>query len=176
MAWSWRRPRGMDRWPGLHRGRIQRVRYLTEPGRIPSPGGWIVPPGVRPAWNWTPPPGIVPRPDRAPRWVRWWYRTPLIDRYALNGCGGTEPGTWSRPLPGRRAAAPRERASLAGRHRHRGLVRHAWYLDLRYRRPAPHRQPPSCEPALVVGLAREPGGAVAIVTIAGNAQPDAAGE
>jgi hypothetical protein len=24
----------------------------------------------------------MPRPDRAPRWVRWWYWTPLIDRYA----------------------------------------------------------------------------------------------
>lgn len=24
----------------------------------------------------------MPRLDRAPRWVRWWYATPLIDRYA----------------------------------------------------------------------------------------------
>jgi hypothetical protein len=82
MSWSWRRPRGRDRRPGLHRGPVERVRYETEPGRIPSPGGWTVPSNVRPAWNWTPPPGIVPRPDRAPRWVRWWYHAPLIDRYA----------------------------------------------------------------------------------------------
>lgn len=82
MAWSWRRPRGRDRWPGLYRGPIKRVRYGTQPGRVPSPGGWTVPPGIRPAWNWTPPPGIVSRPDRAPQWARWWYCTPLIDRYA----------------------------------------------------------------------------------------------
>lgn len=62
--------------------RVQRIRELTEPGRVPSPGGWTVPPGVRPGWNWTPPPGITPRPDRAPPWVRLWYYTPLIDRYA----------------------------------------------------------------------------------------------
>jgi len=27
-------------------------------------------------WNWAPPSGINPRPDRAPRWVRWWDATP----------------------------------------------------------------------------------------------------
>jgi hypothetical protein len=49
--------------------------------RVPSPGGWTPPPGVIPAWNWTAS-GIEPRLDRIPRWVRVWYRTPLIDRWA----------------------------------------------------------------------------------------------
>ena len=92
MAWSWRRSRRSAGWPGPRLeaavgGRRRRpVGDLSSAvsGRIPSPGGWVVPPGVRPAWNWTPPPGIVPRPDRAPRWVRWWYGTPVIDRYAYS--------------------------------------------------------------------------------------------
>jgi hypothetical protein len=50
--------------------------------RVPSPGGWSPPAGVRPAWSWTPPPGLEPRLDRAPVWVRIWYGTPLADRYA----------------------------------------------------------------------------------------------
>ena len=50
--------------------------------RIPSPGGWSAPAGLRPAWNWTPPPGVEPRLDRAPWWARAWYGTPLADRYA----------------------------------------------------------------------------------------------
>jgi len=93
MAWSWCRRRRRGRWPGPHRGPAgggaqsprawpAHVPFPVEPDRVPSPGGWAVPPGVRPGWNWTPPPGIVPRPERAPRWVRWWYRSPLIDRYA----------------------------------------------------------------------------------------------
>jgi hypothetical protein len=51
----------------------------TEPGTVPSPGGWTAPPKVQPGWNWGPPHRIVPRTDRAP------------------GCGTTEPGTSSRP-------------------------------------------------------------------------------
>lgn len=89
MARPWRRPRRYLR-PRPAGGRRRRreaaagrpVAPLTELGRVRSPGGWTVPPGVRPGWNWTPPEGIVPRPDRAPRWVRWWYATPFIDRYA----------------------------------------------------------------------------------------------
>lgn len=50
--------------------------------RVPSPGGWSVPQDVRPAWNWTPAPGITPRLDRVQWWVRLWYRTPFVDRYA----------------------------------------------------------------------------------------------
>jgi hypothetical protein len=117
----------------------------AESGRIPSPGGWVVPPGVRPAWNWTPPPGIVPRPDRAPRWVRWWYGTPVIDRYAYSWM-------WSRPLRRRRAVVTwREYASRAGLERHRGPELRRCRRDLT-RRLAPHLQPLICEPALVVRL------------------------
>jgi hypothetical protein len=50
--------------------------------RVPSPGGWSAPAGVRPAWNWTPPPGLAPRLDRVPPWARIWYGTPMLDRYA----------------------------------------------------------------------------------------------
>ena len=41
-----------------------------------------MPPGVRAGWNWVPPDGATPRLDRMPWWVRLWYRTPLVDRYA----------------------------------------------------------------------------------------------
>jgi hypothetical protein len=50
--------------------------------RVLSPGGWTPPAGVRPMWNWTPPSGGTPRLDLAPAWVRVWYRTPFLDRYA----------------------------------------------------------------------------------------------
>jgi hypothetical protein len=66
----------------LRRETWQQASRPVEAARVPSPAGWAVPPGVRPAWNWTPPSGLAPRLDRAPRWVRWWYRTPLLDRYA----------------------------------------------------------------------------------------------
>jgi hypothetical protein len=83
MAWSWRQPRRKYCRPASMRGvRVQRIGEVPESGRVPSPGGWTVPPGVRPAWNWTPPPGITPRPDRVSLWVRLWYYTPLLDRYA----------------------------------------------------------------------------------------------
>ncbi|SRR6266542_509150 len=52
------------------------------PKRVSSPGGWAPPPGVRPGWNWVPPGGAVPRVDLMPRWVRLWYHTPFIDRFA----------------------------------------------------------------------------------------------
>ena len=61
------------------RAEIQRQAAMP---RVPSPGGWSAPRGVLPAWNWTPPPGVEPRLDRAPRWARLWYGTPLVDRYA----------------------------------------------------------------------------------------------
>ena len=48
-----------------------------------SPDGWVPPPGVLPGWNWLPPDhGVSPRLDRVPRWVRLWFRTPLLDRWA----------------------------------------------------------------------------------------------
>jgi hypothetical protein len=62
-----------------HGSRVRR-RWATE--AAPSPAGWTAPPGVRPAWNWTPPDGIVPRLDRVPLRVRLWYRMPFADRYA----------------------------------------------------------------------------------------------
>ncbi len=59
------------------------ARRLAALPRVPSPGGWMAPPGVRPAWNWIPPgSGITPRLDRVPWWARLWYNTPLVDRYA----------------------------------------------------------------------------------------------
>ena len=53
-----------------------------EPRRIPSPGGWTAPSGMRPGWNWVPPGGAVPRLALMPRWVRVWYHTPFVDRLA----------------------------------------------------------------------------------------------
>jgi hypothetical protein len=50
--------------------------------RIPSPGGWSVPEGRRPAWNWLPPAGAALRLDLMPVWVRVWYHVPFLDRYA----------------------------------------------------------------------------------------------
>ena len=60
--------------------RAQAMRWETE--AVPSPAGWRPPDGVLPAWSWTPPDGLTPRFDRVPAWVRFWYRTPMVDRYA----------------------------------------------------------------------------------------------
>jgi hypothetical protein len=54
----------------------------AEPRRVRSPGGWRSPGGVRPGWDWLPPGGGVTRPDLVPAWVRVWYHTPFVDRYA----------------------------------------------------------------------------------------------
>jgi hypothetical protein len=51
-------------------------------GPVVSPGGWQVPPGRKPGWDWAPPGGATPRPDRMARTVRILYRTPFVDRYA----------------------------------------------------------------------------------------------
>ena len=51
-------------------------------GPVVSPGGWQVPPGRRPGWDWTPPGGATPRPDRMPLALRILYRTPFLDRWA----------------------------------------------------------------------------------------------
>jgi hypothetical protein len=87
-----------------------------EPKRVSSPGGWAPPSGVRPGWNWVPPGGAVPRVDLMPRWVRLWYRTPFIDRFAhawMWKRGGWEvlppPGSSGRPLEG--YGPPRSRSS-----------------------------------------------------------------
>lgn len=56
---------------------------MTADGAVTlSPGGRVPPPGVRPGWDWTPDGGLSPRLDLLPRWVRWWYLVPLVDRYA----------------------------------------------------------------------------------------------
>ncbi len=49
-------------------------------GPVASPGGWQIPPGRKPGWDWTPPGGATPRPDRMPRTVRVLRRTPFLDR------------------------------------------------------------------------------------------------
>jgi len=49
---------------------------------VPSPGRWQAPSGLRPGWQWLPEHGAVPNLRAVPRWVRVWYRTPLLDRYA----------------------------------------------------------------------------------------------
>lgn len=55
---------------------------ISEGAPVPTPGGWVAPRGVLPAWNWTPPSGLTRRWERMPRWVRAWARTPFVDRYA----------------------------------------------------------------------------------------------
>ncbi len=68
--------------PGAAALRAEALRIATLP-RVPSPGGWAAPAGVRPAWDWTPAgSGVTLRLDRVPRWAGLWYRTPLLDRYA----------------------------------------------------------------------------------------------
>lgn len=57
---------------------------MRETAAVPSPGGWAAPSGTLPAWNWPPPNGAAPRVERCPAWVRLWYRTPFIDRYAYD--------------------------------------------------------------------------------------------
>lgn len=49
---------------------------------VPSPGDWVAPAGKRPGWEWLPEHGAVPNLLAMPRWVRVWYRTPFLDRYA----------------------------------------------------------------------------------------------
>lgn len=53
-----------------------------DPGRRLSPAGWVVPDGLLAAWDWLPPGGASPRLDLAPRWLRCWYWTPFVDRWA----------------------------------------------------------------------------------------------
>lgn len=79
----------------------------------PSPGHWDTPEAVRPAWNWVPPDtGLRPRLDRVPVWVRAWFRTPFLDRYAYEWMwhrGGWDIVTDPNPGitgPGAGSAAP----------------------------------------------------------------------
>lgn len=63
---------------------MERREHPVQPARIPTPGGWVPPAAVRPAWDWAPPPGIQARADRMPRWVRVWFHLPFVDRYAYS--------------------------------------------------------------------------------------------
>jgi hypothetical protein len=48
-----------------------------------SPGRWVAPPGTKPGWNWIPDGhGLHPRLSEVPTWVRLWYWTPFVDRWA----------------------------------------------------------------------------------------------
>ncbi len=76
--------------------------------RIPSPGGWTPPSGVKPGWAWLPPSGASPRLEAMPMWVRLWYWTPFIDRWAYVWMWD-HGGLWVEP-PG--SAPPREDASV----------------------------------------------------------------
>jgi hypothetical protein len=58
-----------------------RPRLTTYRG-VRSPGDWTAPRGLRPGWDWLPEHGAIPRLRAMPRWVRLWYRTPFLDRYA----------------------------------------------------------------------------------------------
>jgi hypothetical protein len=88
--------------PIEHAHRAEARRQAALP-RVPSPGGWNPPAGVRPGWDWTPPGGMGSRLDRVPLWARVWHGTPLVDRYAhvwLWHHGGWDvvpPAAWSPP-------------------------------------------------------------------------------
>lgn len=69
---------------GRRRRRPDGAQEPRRPGRVLSPGGWSVPRGRLAAWDWLPPGGASPRPDLAPWWLRAWYRTPCIDRWAYD--------------------------------------------------------------------------------------------
>ena len=79
--------------------------YLSpalRPERVLSPGGWEVPGGRLAGWNWVPPDGAWARPELAPWWLRCWYRTPCVDRWAYphmwaRGCWEVEPAPAGGP-------------------------------------------------------------------------------
>ena len=63
-----------------------------------SPGDWVVPDGFRPGWEWLPEHGAVPNLRGVPRWVRLWYATPWLDRFAYQWMWWH--GGWSVRIPG----------------------------------------------------------------------------
>jgi hypothetical protein len=71
---------------------------------VPSPGQWQAPSGLRPGWQWLPEHGAMPNLRAVPRWVRVWYRTPLLDRYAYEWMWWH--GGWNVLVPGDPPAPP----------------------------------------------------------------------
>jgi hypothetical protein len=65
---------------------------------VPSPGEWVAPAGQRPGWQWLPEHGARPNLRAVPRWVRVWYRTPFLDRYAYEWMWWH--GGWNVLVPG----------------------------------------------------------------------------
>lgn len=85
-------------------------RDMVPGGRAPaffgvaSPGEWVAPAGLRPGWQWLPEYGAKPNLRAVPRWVRVWYRTPFLDRYAYEWMWWH--GGWSVLTPGEPPAPP----------------------------------------------------------------------
>jgi hypothetical protein len=65
---------------------------------VPSPGDWVAPAGQRPGWDWLPEYGAALNLREMPRWVRVWYRAPLIDRYGCEWMWWH--GGWAVLIPG----------------------------------------------------------------------------
>lgn len=94
------------RWCGI--GERRQVPTRARPHRagavafvgVPSPGAWVVPDGMRPGWDWLPDDGAVPNLRSMPRWVRAWYWTPFVDRYAYEWMWWH--GGWSVLVPAAR--------------------------------------------------------------------------
>jgi len=102
-------------WCGIGPRREVPVRLSTAPeavagGRaqaffgVPSPGEWVVPAGQRPGWQWLPEHGAMPNLRAVPHWVRVWYRTPFLDRYAYEWMWWH--GGWNVLVPGEPPAPP----------------------------------------------------------------------
>ena len=70
---------------------------MTDGGEM-SPGSWVPPAGVRPAWNWTPPYGLTARLDRVPLWVRFGSGRRSWTGSLIPGCGTTAAGRSLRRL------------------------------------------------------------------------------
>jgi hypothetical protein len=157
--------------PGVHRCEMdgQGPSGTTTSGRefdtrqVLSPGGWQVPSGRRPGWDWVPPAGARARLDRVPRWVRILFWTPFLDRYAhrwmwfhggwdVDPPDGLDPGAaerlvWSTPPPRRRPPRRRFTGRLPGEPPRIvsfviGLVDPAYrYMEQRHPgRRGPHRR------------------------------------
>ncbi len=104
---SYRKPSGSGpvvaspaEWAAAH-ARAQRLERRWESEAAPSPAGWRAPAGARPARQWLPPDGARVRLDRVPAWVRLWYKTPIVDRYACSWMW--EHGGWDVLPPSDRA-------------------------------------------------------------------------